>query len=388
MSMNERLVSVDDADPESIKWDGPWFSTQGNMDDWGNNGPPFLSTLHGITTNGSFSFRFKGRSVAVWGSLRPSNISLGYGPDPDWDCIVDGNNTGKPWGYPVRPFSNFALCNVDGVLSDGDHSLEVRATVQSETLWIDQVQYRASLDTDISTAWTEVRHGDGRFKYSGDWRERPDGYGIATTTNGAWVTYEFSGEGVVFGGYTTRDTTAVDGLAVYVLDDLPPIQFAIPSTGVTRSNQPYFSITDMKPGQHRLEITNKGNFSTAPLAFSYFYTKNAKLPASPTPSATKSSNLPKIIGGAVGGGLGLILLAVVMGFIFVLNRNRRRREEAKTTIARVEKKLLFSWLTFGLGTAAPCLPSNFEYWVWPIRSQKHSPSYLTSGKGLGICFLP
>jgi hypothetical protein len=59
MSVDDRLVSVDNTDSQ-LKWDGPWFSTQGNTDDWGQNGPPFLSTLQGITTNGALSFSFTG----------------------------------------------------------------------------------------------------------------------------------------------------------------------------------------------------------------------------------------------------------------------------------------------------------------------------------------
>lgn len=58
MSINERLVSVDDTDP-SIGWEGQWSSVRGNTDDWGNHGLPFLGTLR-RTTNGSLSFSFRG----------------------------------------------------------------------------------------------------------------------------------------------------------------------------------------------------------------------------------------------------------------------------------------------------------------------------------------
>lgn len=69
MSINERLVSVDKADP-SIKWEGPWVSVEGNTDDLGNYGPPFLGTLQG-TSSGSFSFSFRGISA----QLRHINMS-------------------------------------------------------------------------------------------------------------------------------------------------------------------------------------------------------------------------------------------------------------------------------------------------------------------------
>lgn len=287
---------------------------------------------------------FAGRSVYVWGSLRPRNVSTvtGVVRDPDWDCFLDGNYTGKHWDYPTTAYSNYALCS-GGDITDGDHTLELKATVRGETLWVDQVQYRASIDTDVSTAWTEVRHGDGRFKYSGDWRERRDGYGMATTTNGAWFTYEFNGtsfrlqalsqsasnnsrilagEGVVIGGYTPGNATLLDGLATYSLDGGPPTVFTIPSTVRTKMNQPYFNITSLGPGPHRLEVVNKGNDSTTPLAFSYIYTKNAP---SPTAPAIKPKHTSKIIGGAVGGGLGVIILTALLIFLILRNCRCQRR---------------------------------------------------------------
>lgn len=130
--------------------------------------------------------------MSVWGSLRGRNISEGSGRDPDWDCYIDGANVGQPWTYPTGPTSNFALCLTED-LRDGSHTLELKTTIRSETLWVDQVQYRASINVDVSNAWMEVRHGDGRFKYSGDWQERSDGYGIATMQNGARFLYEFNG---------------------------------------------------------------------------------------------------------------------------------------------------------------------------------------------------
>lgn len=133
-----------------------------------------------------------GRSVRLWGSLRPQNITGGRGRDPDWDCFVDGNNTGQPWTYPTRAYSNFLLCWGQNI-TDGDHTLELRATVQSQTLWVDQVQYQASKGVDVSAAWTEVGQDDGRFRYSEGWDEDSEGYRRSTYTPGAWLTYDFNG---------------------------------------------------------------------------------------------------------------------------------------------------------------------------------------------------
>lgn len=138
------------------------------------------------------------------------------------------------------------------------------------------------------------------------------------------------GQGIIFGGYTPGDPDALDGMATYTLDDGAPIAFNIPATAVNKVYQPYFSIPSMEPGPHRLEVINKGNDSTTPLAFSYIYTKNA--PASAQP-ASQPNRLSKIIGGAVGGGLGAILLVVllVFGVIEIRKRRSHMREEPVLT---------------------------------------------------------
>ena len=287
----------------------------------------------------------------MWGSLRPQNITGGRGRDPDWDCFVDGNNTGQPWTYPTRAYSNFLLCWGQNI-TDGDHTLELKATVQSQTLWVDQVQYQASKDVDVSAAWTEVGQDDGRFRYSDGWDEDSEGYRRSTYTPGAWLTYDFTGvsgtpfaavqtpdsvisitgEGVIFGAYTPGSATAVDGLASYILDGDSPIDFKIPATTVSKYNQPYFQITGLKPGPHRLQVTNKGNSSTAPLAFTYVYSKNAHAESTPE---VRPNKVPKIIGGAVGGGLGAILLAVLLVFCVLHFRKRRQKRKEQLIVAPI-----------------------------------------------------
>lgn len=60
MSTTEpRWIVVDDVDPR-IQYTGPWFPDQGSQDAVGTWGPPFRSTLHGTTSNASFSFAFHG----------------------------------------------------------------------------------------------------------------------------------------------------------------------------------------------------------------------------------------------------------------------------------------------------------------------------------------
>jgi hypothetical protein len=56
-----RYIIVDDVDP-TIQYTGSWpLSDQGSQNSVGNFGPAYNSTLHGTTTNASFSFEFSGK---------------------------------------------------------------------------------------------------------------------------------------------------------------------------------------------------------------------------------------------------------------------------------------------------------------------------------------
>lgn len=213
MSRNNRLVCVDDTD-SSIKWDGAWFSKQGIKDDRDNRGPPFLGTLTETTTSGTlkFSFRgmdtefhhgtiqltwaflFTGTSISVRGSIQPQSISnREESGDAKWECLLDGEPIE---GHRMKEDrwlnyrSNFRLCSQDD-LPRGDHTFELKATARSGTLWVDQIQYLASPDADVSSRWTKVSYKDASFKYSGDWRE--DDQGTATLSNSSSFTYDFDG---------------------------------------------------------------------------------------------------------------------------------------------------------------------------------------------------
>ncbi|KAJ3505581.1 hypothetical protein NMY22_g17535 [Coprinellus aureogranulatus] len=314
------VVCVDDTDP-SIKWDGPWFSTQDNTDDWGNNGPPFLSTLKGISTDGSLTFSYRGTWVSVLGSLRPHGSGGGSRPDPDWECFVDGIRRTPPWAYPDQPSSNFMLCSAlwDEV-EDRNHTIKLKAVVGREILWVDQVQYYAT-DTaspDVINAWTKAIYIDSRFKYSGAWTRDPSGYGMATneTATRLLLTYnvDTTGQGIVFGGYTLTNPAASDGLGSYSIDGQLPTEFVIPAPSAFQ--QPYFSILTMEPGQHRLEVVNKGNSSTAALGFHHIYTKNSPVIA----TQSGPSKRPRIVGAAVGGVFGAIVIAALAIWGIVLLR--------------------------------------------------------------------
>ena len=58
--MATRRVVVDDTDP-GIQYTGSWFQAKGNLDVFGNLGPPFQSTSHGVNEDASLSYMFTGK---------------------------------------------------------------------------------------------------------------------------------------------------------------------------------------------------------------------------------------------------------------------------------------------------------------------------------------
>lgn len=275
----------------------------------------------------NFLFFTLGAMAAVWGSLRPRNTTLGA--DPNWQCLLDGIEIGTTYRYPTRSYSNFLYCSKR--VPEGHHTLQFNTIIQSETLYVDIVQYQAAASADIGSAWTELRASDGRFKYSSGWTTDEYGFRRWTYTPGAWLTYDFNGmvpsknssllilrstlvslgTAVIWGGYTraSKDIGEVAGMGQYMIDgEKSRKSFTIPSRPEPWSNQLYFNITGLTPGPHRPTVINAGDENSAPLGLSFVYTKNGPddTPQSPRGPSTK------VIGAAVGGSLCAVLLVVLV----------------------------------------------------------------------------
>ena len=128
--------------------------------------------------------------MALWGSLTLRNTTLG--PDPYWRCLIDGSEVEHPLPLPDGPSSNYAFCANIG-LSEGSHTLQLNAIIQSETLYIDQAQYLPAAGADVGSAWIQVGRGDARLTYSSEWTTSDNGFWKWTYTSGAWLTYDFNG---------------------------------------------------------------------------------------------------------------------------------------------------------------------------------------------------
>lgn len=135
------------------------------------------------------------------------------------------------------------------------------------------------------------------------------------------------GEAIIWGGYVPNDPGATDGALAYSIDGQPfGSVVSIPAKRGLQFNQAYFNVTGLDPGPHTLQVVNRGNPSTAPLGLSYIYTKHA-------PVRTSSNRTAKIVGGAVGGGVGAILLGMVVFFFVRRLKRRRGRPLDKATVS-------------------------------------------------------
>ena len=211
-NMSNRLVVVDDTDP-NIQYSGPWFTAQNSQLTTGNFGPPFQSTLHGVSNNASFSYSFSGMSRWLVCFIAPSLVFgrfSGSQPtvlgtsittnasgtqDPTWECFIDNISIGWNFSPGSENENNWVFCQNDQLL-DGPHVLSMNVTVlHQQTFWFDQIQYLPSSDVTLYNSTLRVDSSDPAVQYSSGWTELLDIVNLTQST-GSTVTFQF------FGPYT------------------------------------------------------------------------------------------------------------------------------------------------------------------------------------------
>ncbi|KAJ2926696.1 hypothetical protein H1R20_g10414, partial [Candolleomyces eurysporus] len=320
MSFNtSRQVVIDDSDPR-VQWTGDWFirDSVGQVGRWS---APFLNTLHGFNgSSASLSFPYYGSGMLVTGGLTPGD-RLGSAP-ATWQCLVDGvviNGSDRVnWSLTLDRL--LYLCGPTPLLLK-NHTLQLSLSGGAGMVWVDTIEYRVPTAADVGEEWTRVLPSDESILYSDGW-EGNDTL-IWTYSYGAWLTYDFIGEGVTWSGHIFNDS-AVPGLGYYILDgQQPPKSFVIPATGSeSLSNYAYINITGLNPGPHRLELRNGGNETTAALGFRSILTQNTLSPSFQPRKGPQTSG--KTIGGVVGGALCAVLLLIILA---ILIRQRRKRRQ-------------------------------------------------------------
>jgi len=100
------------------------------------------------------------------------------------------------------PENNWVFCEADS-LSDGRHTVTLRATVSQSTLWFDRILYSPSSSVNLDSSLILVDASDSAVHYSSGWQAMRD-IGQLTLQGGAKVTVDFSGEYLALLGIETE----------------------------------------------------------------------------------------------------------------------------------------------------------------------------------------
>ncbi|KIM40731.1 hypothetical protein M413DRAFT_446123 [Hebeloma cylindrosporum] len=279
--MGTRWVVVDDTN-SGIRYTGPWFQANGQNDDLGNFGPPFLRTSHGVNENASLCYTFTGSRVMVVGTSKVTPVAGAM--DPSWECFVDNVSIGsKP---PISfPENNWVFCEANS-LSNGQHTITVRATVRNQnTFWFDRILYSPSSSVNLDTSLILVDATDSSVQYGSGWQDMRD-IGKLTLQGGAKVTVTFSGTSLKWFSLIPSDMPHASTSATYSVDGGTPVTFflaGLAAGAMEPYNQLFFEASGLSAGQHRIEVVHGGNSQTTPLSLSYMVIQNAPAPAGSVP---------------------------------------------------------------------------------------------------------
>ncbi|KAF8188033.1 hypothetical protein BJ912DRAFT_968977 [Pholiota molesta] len=257
--MSETLtIQVDDTDP-GISYTGDWIADTGSLDNLGNFGAPMMSTSHYIKGTGSFSYTFSGTYVGVFGSSVD-------GSNPSRTCTVDGATI--PNNQITAPVNGIMHCQVFNLV-DGKHTLVVTVSSPNPNgYWFDSLLYIPSASVSRANAMEMVQFDDPSFSFGAQFTKT--GFGMSTTTNGASMSFQFTGRVATWMGYYQEGQTSSATTATYTVDGGSPFSFdlmAIPTALVGGdSNERFFTTGVLSQGAHTIRVTYNGNSGTTPLA--------------------------------------------------------------------------------------------------------------------------
>ncbi|KAF5344752.1 hypothetical protein D9756_011074 [Leucocoprinus leucothites] len=351
MVAENRWVVVDDTDP-SIGYSGAWLpDNNGSRANPGNYGPPYLGTLHGLSTSGSASFPFNGTSIEVWGTN--SVVNFDTNPDPSWECFVDGVSIGRE-AFLEWPESNWKFCGQYN-FADGNHTLRIDVTVQSpnHTFWLDQIRFIPSPTLPLDNKTILIENTDPAVQFDAKWEAMGATANITTVLgSAAWVT--FIGTSISWYAFIpterphneSRGSWSMDGGEenTFLLQGLPA------DSKLTVYNQTYFTTPEFPVGPHTLRVTFHESDKTTPLCLDYLYVKNGSFPSS---SISSSSSTPGFrhtststlgpqssarddegtsggipVGSLIGGVMGGLAVLLCLAGVLIMIRHRRLKRES------------------------------------------------------------
>ncbi|KJA21299.1 hypothetical protein HYPSUDRAFT_67824 [Hypholoma sublateritium FD-334 SS-4] len=254
-------IMVDDTDP-GIVYSGPWVADKGNLDSDGIWGPPYLSTVHGTTSQASFSYKFSGSSFTLTGALQvPRTPNSG---NTTWQCILDGASITV--NDPAQVENRVQFCGQGG-LTDGPHTLVVKAVGTSQqTFWFDLLQYIPSSGTSLASAAVYSDASNPLVQYGGDWSTHYPGFVVNEA--GATTQFSFTGVSVIWYGFYDNTYPSAAATATYTVDGANPKTITLNGAiaNPVKWSQPFFTTDPLSAGEHTLRIVYNGNAASTPLS--------------------------------------------------------------------------------------------------------------------------
>ncbi|KAJ4483605.1 hypothetical protein J3R30DRAFT_1807771 [Lentinula aciculospora] len=342
-----RLVVVDDTDPLIQYSPSSAFSldSEGKLDGQGYGGPVFNHTLTGTTTNGSFTYNFKGTFVRAM--LAAEGL---YG----WNCTVD-NHVITSFDVDTPQVTNYIACDSAGTLagSTNEHALGVNFfffpdSPSNSSIWLDSIQYQPLPSDPLDALTLRIHNSDPSVTYSnssGGWSFQ----GInsnATDITGTSMGLAFNGTSASLYSVNFGDPAQFNASTAFYTVDGDSTDFDLPGSAKTAnsrgnftniSNWPLFTTPDLSATQHNLNVATSYNSSTEPqyLAIEYFIIQTNPANSSSTegssnstgvgstPAASLDDHKPAV--GAIVGGIlgGIVGLAVLVLGLFLFRRRRK-----------------------------------------------------------------
>ncbi|KAF8599208.1 hypothetical protein BDV93DRAFT_315978 [Ceratobasidium sp. AG-I] len=267
---------------------------------------------------GTAMLRFQGVAVYLYDAKRLHHGE--YMIYLDGQFVYTGNLSSLIESFQVPMYSARGL-------TPGWHNLTIVNNEPSDDKYtgIDFVNWTTSMSPDLNEVrGKDIPHSPENMTYSSSvaWTEESDGIPtMVTSTNGASVSINFQGNGIILSGKTGPTLGAfsaqVDDYDVHELSSLSNV----------RHFTTLFRQDGLPDGNHTLTVTNRSGSSLSIGSATPVYwsaTSSIPTPSSSATSASKS-NMGLIVGAAVGG---VVLISLIsLAILWALRRRRRRNRQ-------------------------------------------------------------
>ncbi|KAH9483325.1 hypothetical protein JR316_0005431 [Psilocybe cubensis] len=384
MSLPDSVI-IDDSDSSILYEEGKWITDTSSLN-YTVSGRPFNNTAHITFQQASFTIRFQGTGIELWGLSSSSGV---------WNGTTNGHlidslssSFGGSTAPGEQPSFRFSAGYDPTEWQEGSiNALTMTVTgTKDNPVAFDFARFMPSgfsKPEDITVGVMEYTVSDD-FTYGA----APPGWDssdfLSTTTPDAPYTFSFTGTSVAGLGGNGVNDSHIQAMASYSIDGGDPVKFTVNNLATsvldTITEQTIFQTNQVAPGNHTIQIVYHGNSTTTPLTLMSLLVTGTKTilsvdpppPAKPSssslsnPSSSNPSPVPSnsshpkthrgIIAAAVAVSVILVVLLCLIGFL--LYRRRKRRLESKR----------FSSYSLDPGPVAMAIVPFFDYSALSIRN--------------------